>query len=582
MSPASLHRRWTAAYVSLLLLLGGHSRAQDFENIAPKEPLKTRPGHVVNENAHPIAARGEGDVLVPQLKGVVLVADPKEVALNGVSSAYPIVPGKVALARRGDFNQVIEPYLGQAVTLKSLAQMTRAIVTYYREHDRPVVNVYVPQQNITTGFVQVVVQESRLEKVDATGQRWFSKGFLLSQLTLREDEPLSGRQMRDDLALINRNPFLQSDFLLAPGDAPGTTDVLLHTQDRFPLRPYLDYENSGNQFTGEDRYEAGFNYGNLFGLGEQVSYQYTQNGDANRFFAHAGTFIAPLPWHHLLTIFGDYSSTHTSLGDGLGAGGINWQVSGRYEIPLPSTAQLTHSVFFGGDFKRSNNALAFGVLSLFNTNTDVDQFVGGYQATYTDDYGSTFFSGTGFFSPGGISEYDSNGYYRSQRAGSRANYIYGQLVLDRTTRLPFDFTWTLRSLLQESDGNLLPSEQLGLGGYETVRGYDEREANGDNGYFLSTEIATPPVSIANLFGTKAVKDQLQFFGFVDYGGTSLHNTTPADVNPNVNLLSAGPGVRYTISPYLSVRFDYGFQMINTGFGPAGQHGRADLGILVSY
>jgi hemolysin activation/secretion protein len=570
-----------AAYVSLLLL-GGHLRAQDFENIAPKQPLKTRPGHVVNENASPITAHGESDVLVPQLKGLVLVADPKQVVMNGVSSTHPILPGQVALARRGDFNQVIAPYLGQPVTLKSLAQMTRAIVTYYRAHDRPVVNVYVPQQNITTGFVQVVVQESRLEKVDATGQRWFSKGFLLSQLTLREDAPLSGRQMRDNLALINRNPFLQSDFLLAPGETPGTTDVLLHTQDRFPLRPYLDYENSGNQFTGEDRYEAGFNYGNLFGLGEQVSYQYTQNGDANRFYAHAGTFVAPLPWHHLLTIFGDYSSTHTNLGNGLEAGGVNWQVSGRYEIPLPSTAQLTHSVFFGGDFKRSDNALAFGVLSLFNTTTDVNQFVGGYQATYTDDYGSTFFSGTGFFSPGGISEYDSNGYYQSQRAGSRANYLYGQLVLDRTTRLPFDFTWTLRSLLQESDGNLLPSEQLGLGGYETVRGYDEREANGDNGYFLSTEIATPPVSIANLFGSKAVKDQLQFFGFVDYGGTSLHNTTPADVNPNVNLLSAGPGVRYTISPYLSVRFDYGFQMINTGFGPAGQHGRADIGILVSY
>jgi hemolysin activation/secretion protein len=418
--------------------------------------------------------------------------------------------------------------------------------------------------------------------MSATGQHWFSKGFLLSQLTLREDEPLSGSEMRDDLAWINRNPFIQSDFLLAPGDAPGTTDLLLRTQDRFPLRPYVGYENNGNQYTGEDRYEAGFNYGNLFGLGEQVSYQYTQNSDANRFYAHAGTFIAPLPWHHLLTIFGDYSSTHADLGSGLESGGVNWQVSGRYEIPLPSTLQLSHSVFVGGDFKRSDNALAFGVLSLFKTTTDVDQFVGGYQATYTDDYGSTYFNGTGFFSPGNISEYNSNGFYQSQRAGARANYVYGQLVLDRTTRLPHDFTWTVRGLVQESDANLLPSEQLGLGGAETVRGYDEREANGDNGYLVSTEIATPPLSLAGLIGSKAVKDQLQFFGFVDYGGTSLHNVTPADVNPNVNLLGVGPGVRYIINPYLSARFDYGFQMISTGFGPPGQHGRADIGIVVSY
>jgi hemolysin activation/secretion protein len=568
---------WSAA-----LALGGNVLAQNFETVAPKQPVKTQPGHVVNENAPKTLTAKEGEVLVPKLKGVFLVPDPKSVNPKGVTSESSVVPGQVTLARRGDFNAVLAPYLGQPVTLKSLAQLTRSIVAYYRNHDRPVVNVYVPQQNITSGFVQIVVQESRIEKISATGEHWFAKKYLLSQLTLRDDEPLSGRQMRDDLAWVNRNPFLQSDFLLAPGDTPGTTDVLLRTQDRFPLRVYGGYENSGNQYTGEDRYSLGFNYGNLFGAGEQFSYQYTTSVDSNRFYAHAGTLIVPLPWHHLLTVFGDYSATRADLGSGLNSGGINWQVSGRYEIPLPSTAQLAHSVFFGADFKRSDNALAFGILSLFNTTTDVDQFVGGYQATYTDDYGSTFFSGTGYVSPGDITEYDSNGYYQTQRAASRANYVYGQVVLDRTTRLPGDFTWSLRGLLQKSDANLLPSEQLGLGGYETVRGYEEREANGDNGYFVSTEIATPPISIANLFHSSVVKDQLQFYGFVDYGGTSLHNVTAADVNPNVNLLSAGPGVRYVINPYVSVRFDYGFQMLNTGFGPPGEHGRADIGILVSY
>jgi hemolysin activation/secretion protein len=254
----------------------------------------------------------------------------------------------------------------------------------------------------------------------------------------------------------------------------------------------------------------------------------------------------------------------------------------RYEIPLPSTAHFTESIQGGFDFKRSDNSLAFGVLSLANTNTDIDQLVGSYQATYADDLGSTFFSGTGYWSPGDISEYNSNGYYATQRAGSRANYIYGQLAIDRTTRLPLDFTWRVRGLLQESDTNLLPSEELGLGGDETVRGYEEREVNGDNGFFASTEVATPPVSVANLVGLKAVKDQLQFFGFLDYGGTTLEHVTASDVNPNSNLLSAGPGVRYIINPYLTFRFDYGFQMIGSGFGPPGQHGRADLGLTVSY
>ena len=94
-------------------------------------------------------------------------------------------------------------------------------------------------------------------------------------------------------------------------------------------------------------------------------------------------------------------------------------------------------------------------------------------------------------------------------------------------------------------------------------------------------MAAPPVSLFHLVGLSKIQDQLQVFGFVDYGGTSLHQVTPADTNPNTNLLGVGPGFRYAINPYLSVRFDYGFQMIDTGFD-ARHNSRADFSIVVSY
>jgi hemolysin activation/secretion protein len=199
----------------------------------------------------------------------------------------------------------------------------------------------------------------------------------------------------------------------------------------------------------------------------------------------------------------------------------------------------------------------------------------------TDGLGSTSASATGFYSPGEFSAYNDDYDYSQQRAEAPDSYVYGQFTLDRVTRLPADFTWTIHGLLQESDANLLPSEQLGLGGYQTVRGYEEREVNGDDGFLISTEVATPPVSIGEAFGWGKFKDQLQFLGFVDYGGTSLHSVTPADVNPNTNLLGIGPGLRYVINPYLSVRFDYGFQMISTGYG-TGEHSRGHIGVVLSY
>jgi hemolysin activation/secretion protein len=560
----------------------GQGSSQSFQPIAPKQPEKPAPGKVVNqETPPPMTAHGDNEVLVDHLKGIVLVSDPKQVKAGGVTAHQPVEPGSIVLARDPDFTAAVQPYLGQSVTLKSLAELTRTIVAYFRDHDRPVVNVSVPQQSITSGYVQIVVIISRVEKIDATGAKWFSNDMLKAQVDLRPGEEISGNQLASDLSWINRNPFLQSDVLMAPGDAPGTTDLLLRTQDRFPVRFYAGYEDSGNQYTGDDRILTGFNYGNLFGLGQQLSYQFTTGENVNKFTAQSGTYVIPLPWKHQLTFFGSYANSSADLGDGLSSGGVNWQVSARYEIPLPGSDKFTESVTGGFDFKRSNNDLIFGVASFSDVFTDVDQFVLGYQATYQDDYGSTAFNGTGFWSPGGLTNNNDDFDYNGTRLGARSNYAYGILTLNRVTRLPYDFSWTVRGLVQESDANLLPSEQLGLGGYDTVRGYDEREVNGDNGFLLSTEVATPPISLAELVGIKSVKDQLQFLGFVDYGGTTLHHVTEADTNPQTNLLGIGPGFRYVINPYLSVRFDYGFQMIDTGFDSR-HNSRAHFGIVVSY
>ncbi len=581
MKRRNLIRQPLCIAAALSLAAVGSLRAQDFQQIAPKQPVKEGTGKVINENEPKPINATNGEVLVKELKGVRLLANPKEVRTSGYKGTPGVDPGDVALAQGPDFPAVVAPYLGQPVTMASLSQLTRAIVGYYRDHDRPVVNVYVPEQAITSGYVQVVVVESRVEKVDATGAKWFSNDMLKHEVSLRPGEPISGNQVRSDIAWINRNPFLQSDMLMAPGDKPGTTDLLLRTQDRFPLRVYAGYEDSGNRFTEDDRLLAGFNYGNLFGLGQQLSFQYTQAPTKNDFESESATYIVPLPWKHQLTIFGSYAATDATLADEFNSGGVNWQISGRYEIPLPSTAHFTQSVIAGYDFKRNNNSLLFGVASLSNTTTDVDQFVFGYQCALQDEYGSTSFSGTGFYSPGNFSAYDDGTDYQQQRLDASSSYIYGQLTLDRVTRLPEDFTWHVHGLLQESNANLLPSEQLGLGGYATVPGYEEREVNGDNGFLIGSEILTPPVGLGQLMGWKSFNDQLQFLGFIDYGGTSLHTVTDADTNPNTNVLGVGPGLRYVINPYLSLRFDYGFQLLTTGFG-TGEHSRGHVGLVISY
>ena len=47
--------------------------------------------------------------------------------------------------------------------------------------------------------------------------------------------------------------------------------------------------------------------------------------------------------------------------------------------------------------------------------------------------------------------------------------------------LPEGFSLRLKGAVQGSDSNLLASEQMGAGGYDSIRGYDQRVARGDQG-----------------------------------------------------------------------------------------------------
>jgi hemolysin activation/secretion protein len=577
-----------AVLVALLALSPGlMAQNQAFQKTAPKALPDQGEGQVLNQEHGKVSGNESGGdtVVAEHLKGVLLLADPKQVRTDGVSSTAGQGITKVRFADCADFQALVQPYLGKKATLNTLTQITRAIISYYRDHDLPVVNAYVPQQNVDDGIIQIVVVESRVGKIDAEGAKFFSNKMLLGEVTLRPQEPITSSQMRDDIDWINRNPFVQSDILLAAGDQPGTTDLLLRTKDRFPLRTYVGYEDSGNAQTGFDRYLAGFNYGNLFGIGQQLSYQYTTSGDGQSLRAHSGSYTIPLPWHNMLTFFGNYVDTKGDIPPSFNLTGHSYQISGRYLIPLPtllitSTVNYKHDFSTGFDYKYNDNSLEFGGTPAPGTLYDVDQFVMAYNGTETDPYGQLTIADNLYVSPGNWGGNNNDAAFATAHPGANSDYVYNNLVLQRLTQLPAAWTLLLRGTLQTSNSNLAPSEQMGYGGYDTVRGYDEREVNADEGYIFTTELRTPPVSIGDAFKFAPLKDQLQFLAFWDYAEAYNHAPLAGEAS-ETPLSGVGGGVRYSINTYLSVRYDYGFQLLHTGLDNDHDN-RSDLGIVFSY
>ena len=573
--------RWGRGFCAIVLGVAvSSSNAQDFDRLKPKEP-ESKPGRVEEPSEKPVSIAPDAQKpLVGALRGIIFLRNPTEVRKTGVPVFDGLRSEGIWLLEMESYRSLASARLGQPVTRASLNAMVREIIQHYRKCDRPVVDVVVPEQDITNGVVQFVVTEGHVGEVRVEENHWFSSKRIASQVNLRPGDPISEKALTEDVAWLNANPFRTVDAVFTPGKERGQTDVVIKAKDRFPVRFYTGYEDTGNDLTGDERWLAGFNWGDAFGLDQQLSYQFTTSSDFKKMVGHSGSWAIPLPWRHRLLFFGSRADTVGDVVEPLKLNGFSWQASARYVVPLPSSTWLTHEVSAGFDFKQSNNNLEFGGSQVFGTTSEVDQWVLNYTATVRDEWGATTFSGEFVDSPGGWSPRNKDFDFAAARADALAEYRYGKLSLERVTKLPWDFTWMVKGTLQLAHGNLLASEQLGVGGSTTVRGYDEREANGDQGYLASTEIRTPPVSLGVPLGLEKAIDQLQFLGFFDFGVAENRILLPGE-DPHVQLASVGPGMRYAISPFLSVRFDYGWQLYDTGLNPR-YNSRGHLGVIIAY
>jgi hemolysin activation/secretion protein len=258
----------------------------------------------------------------------------------------------------------------------------------YRAHNLPVVDVAFPEQDINSGTVQGVVTVYRLGKVEVSGNHWFASDVLTDEMQVRPGDRLDFAELKDDLNRLNRNPFRSVHAILERSKTPGDTNVALHVKDRLPLRAFAGFDNDGLPSTGRDRYSAGLNWGNVFGLDQQFSYQFITSpdlwrsrkrgaGHSNdpRFTAHSASYLVPLPWGDTLNVFGTYVEQVPDLGPNFDQVGHSVQLSLRYERHLPAIGALSQQIQVGFDYKRTDNNLDFGGTAIFASSTNVEQFL---------------------------------------------------------------------------------------------------------------------------------------------------------------------------------------------------------------
>ena len=561
---------------------------QDRNRYQPVVPLPEPCQPLLPAVPAPVAT-GTSDVLVDRLRGIWIVDHPAAVrdplaAFDGVRMDPA---ADLSLAVENElFPNVLRPYLGQPITTQQLHQLADEVIAFYRHWGHPVVDVSLPSgQDITDGMIQVVIREGRVGRVLATGGCWTDCCRLQQQTWLRPGQKIEPPCLDEELRWLNRHPFRDVSVAFQPGSVDGTTDLVYHVRDRRPVRGFVGYDDSGTRITGLERVQAGFVWGNA--ADHLLTYQYSADaGLSGRLDVHSLEYRIPL-WEtrDMLSIYGSWGRTDTQFdigGTPTARVGDAWQVSVRYLHELFCGAGHNDELHFGLDVKGADTFAEFGIPSLAavpGSDVHIVQFNAGWSSEQRYCDGVTRYGVDVFGSPGGLLNNNHARDFKLVRDHTRATYAYARGFWEESYQLDARREFLFRLSGQLSTSRLLPTEQLGFGGYSSIRGYDYRSINADNGYVLNLEHRWCPLQGCH----HGQPTSLTMLAFADLGQHLNWGSNAGLPYDDGDLLaSVGLGLRYRLGSHVAVRCDYGLPLTDVGGVRRNTSGRLHLGATLAY
>jgi hemolysin activation/secretion protein len=257
-------------------------------------------------------------------------------------------------------------------------------------------------------------------------------------------------------------------------------------------------------------------------------------------------------------IYGNYSDVDSgSVSTGL----LDLQIAGKgttlgahYNQQLTRINQYESKLVYGVDYKAYENSLLLTGYQLGHDVT-VHPLSLSYQGDWTLDNGRAGIELTAVHNITAGSAAD----IELARSGGKDAYSILRYSADYTRSLKADWLFRVKFSGQSSPDALIPGEQFGVGGSNSVRGFMEREVANDSGYLTNLEIYSP--SLCSSF--KSMNGHCRVLAFYDNGHVSRNKALPGELNSE-SISSTGLGVRIDIAQSLNLQLDYGVVLESGG------------------
>ena len=263
--------RWGCAWlllVGLLVSLPDHARAQTLEGVDPGA-IQEREGarrQQLERSRELDRRRDQSPPAQLQRAPAPATSEPDDQLI----SVTRVVTDPSAILTAEEIRSRFAPLEGRDVTVSEILEAVESLNDLYRDQDY-LARAILPRQTVRDGVVQIRLVESRLDGIDVTGASARGNAYYQRRLGVAPGELL---RIGDLERAIERFNALHEDALrieLAPGEAFGTSRVLLHVTEPPRRRVLLTADNLGRDAIGLYRAGVYLIDRSLFGGGDRAS-----------------------------------------------------------------------------------------------------------------------------------------------------------------------------------------------------------------------------------------------------------------------------------------------------------------------
>ena len=408
--------------------------------------------------------------------------------------------------------------------------------------------VSFPPQELTDGDVDLLITRYKIGKINVKGNNYYSSKNIASSLPLlSKGKSPSTKGIARALRVANQNSGKRIRVTLAPGDRGNEIDANVVVKDQKPLVLTTWLNNTGTDASGDYRVGASVAHRNLFGL--------DHNGSL--------TFItSPEGLNDVQQIAASYRIPLYSLGGSLNFVAVNsdidtgvvadvFDVAGRGEVygvgyshVLSSIGLYNHGLQLQVQDKLFDNDVQFqGQQVLEDVRSRPLSLT--YQASWGNGKGfewSGNVSATNNVSGGSFNNARS---YDVSRLGATDDWTKIDLGANYQYKLN-EWLYTASLNIAITDDRLITGEQFAVGGSTSVRGLDERELRGDEGYLVNLQAWAPPIY-----------KNIRPVAFIDIGHVSNNDRIEGEFSSE-DVMSIGVLLNWNPSSHISASASYGY------------------------